>query len=299
MLKRSLIEGLKNVTRSFWLSATAISVITVSLASVALVASLSSMLSFTLRQFNNQITILAYFKEDVDPATIQAIQDDFRNLPEVRELRYVDREQAREEFAASNQASPSLVQTLQNADQDLVLEYLEIIPTDPDAYRVVDSQLRDQKYAEVLDDIVGSQEFIDQLRNLYWWSNILVAVGVTIFGLISILVLINILRIAIYNRRDEIEIMRLVGATNSYIRGPFIAEGMYFILFSALIVVILFVPMINLVLPYFEQFFQLQLVGDTSQVSFQIYLSLLATIIVGVGVGVTTAYIATRRYLKL
>jgi cell division transport system permease protein len=140
---------------------------------------------------------------------------------------------------------------------------------------------------------------IDNLQKLYYWVGIIGAALVIVFGSISILVMINILRIAIYSFKDEIEIMRLVGATNNYIRAPFIVEGFYFNLIAAIIVIALFVPALNYFLPNIQNWLGISIGNNSYELLSQIYFSLGSTILVGMVIGVLTTYMATRRHLKL
>ena len=110
----------------------------------------------------------------------------------------------------------------------------------------------------------------------------------------------NILRITIYSHKEEIEIMRLVGATNNYIRLPFVAEGVYYNVIAAIIVVTLFIPSLNTILPQMQNWIiDGNFIGDASGLSFQIYITLATTIITGILVGIVTTYLTIQRYLQL
>ena len=112
----------------------------------------------------------------------------------------------------------------------------------------------------------------------------------------------NIIRITIYSHKDEIEIMRLVGATNGYIRAPFIAEGILFNLISAIIVSLFFIPGFNIILPNIANWINggnTASAAGTGQLMLQTYAIFGATLLGGLVVGGLTSYFATQRYLKL
>ena len=122
---------------------------------------------------------------------------------------------------------------------------------------------------------------------------------IIVFALVSILVMANILRITIYGRKDEIEIMRLVGGTNGYIRGPFIVEGTLYNVIASLIVVLIFAPSIGFLIPWIESYLKITSSQYTLALILQMYLSILGTIVIEMLVGVLTAYFAAKKYLKL
>jgi cell division transport system permease protein len=297
MFQKAIIEGFKNLVRSFWLSATAVAVLTVSLASFALASSLSTIAGFTLRQLDNQISITVYFKDDVDSSVIQKFQDDVKSRPEVKQQVFTNKEEAKKKLSESNRVSGSLVETLEASNVSLVLEYLTITPKNSDNYNSLENFVKDEKYSSIIDEVRGSRSIISNLQTIYYWTNLIGAITVIIFGLVSILVMVNILRIAIYNHRSEIEVMRLVGATNNYIRGPFIAEGAMFNIIAATIVLILFIPSLNIIVPYLTSVFNVD-ISLSSDLLLQVYLSLALTISLGVVVGVVTSYLATQKYLQ-
>jgi cell division transport system permease protein len=299
MFKHALVEGLKNVVRSFWLSATAISVLAISLGSVALVASFSTIVGFTIRQLDNQVAILAYFKTDVSPDTIQQVQQELNAREDVKEVKYINKDEAKKELENSNSVSAGLIKSLQENNENLAWEYLNITPQSSESYDSINQILKSEKYRDLFQDIVGSEEYIVFLKNLYNYTNLIGLAAVFIFGVVSILVMVNILRIAIYSRKEEIEIMRLVGATNAYIRGPFIAEGTYFNVIAAFLVLLLFIPTVNIFIPYVESWVGVSVNTSSSNLILQMYLSLGLTMVVGIFIGMVTAYLATRRYLKL
>ncbi len=297
MFQKAILEGFKNLVRSFWLSATAVAVLTVSLASFALAASVSTIAGFTLRQLDNQISILVYFKDDVDASVIQKFQDEVKARPEVKQISFTNREEAKKKLSESNRVSSSLVETLKTSNVNLVLEYVSVVPKNSDSYNSLENFIKEPKFSSIIDEVKGSRDIISNLQSVYYWTNLVGAITVIIFGLVSILVMVNILRIAIYNHRSEIEVMRLVGATNNYIRGPFIAEGAMFNIIAALIVLVLFVPTLNIIVPYLTSVFNVD-IALSSELLLQVYLSLALTISLGVVVGIVTSYLATQKYLQ-
>ena len=300
MIKHAILGGFKNLIRSFWISATAITVLTVSLSSVALVASLSTVVGFTLRQFDNQISVLAYFREDVDQSVIDTTIKEIKSLPDTKAVKLITKEDAKKELANSEAGKKALETIKDNKGGNPLLNYLNITPNNTESYSKIIDALNADRYKSLWDgQIENKKDFINNLQKIYRWTNIGGLALVIIFALVSILVMANILRITIYGRKDEIEIMRLVGGTNGYIRGPFIFEGALYNIIASIIVVTIFVPSISLLIPWVENYLKISTSQYTSALILQMYLSILGTILIGMLVGVITAYFATKRYLKL
>ncbi|NJL96683.1 FtsX-like permease family protein [Candidatus Gracilibacteria bacterium] len=299
MIKHSFVGGFTNLIRSFWLSMTAISVLIVSLASVAFVASVSTVVGFSLRKFDQQISVLVYFKDEATVASVNEMIEDLNQQEFVKEVNFVDGSQAKDELSQSNNTASDLIEKLEGTEDELFLEYIDVSPVDSESYEKIVSFARDPKFNEIVDEVRDQQAFINQLQNIYRWTNIGGLALIIIFALVSMLVMSNILRITIFHRKNEIEIMRLVGATNNYIRGPFIVEGFYYNLIASLIVVGVFLPALFVLLPTLQEWLQLDSTTNTNALMNQLYLSIFSTIFVGSMVGVLTAFWATRKYLKL
>ena len=300
MIKHAIFGGFKNLIRSFWISATAITVLTVSLSSVALVASLSTVVGFTLRQFDNQISVLAYFRDDVEQSAIDTTIKELKSTPDVKSVKLVTKEDAKKELANSEAGKKALETIKDNKGGNPLLNYLNIAPNNTESYSKIIDTLNGDRYKSLWDgQIENKKDFINNLQKIYRWTNIGGLGLVIVFALVSILVMANILRITIYGRKDEIEIMRLVGGTNGYIRGPFIFEGALYNIIASLIVAIIFVPSISLLIPWVENYLKISTSQYTSALILQMYLSIAGTIVLGTLVGIVTAYFATKRYLKL
>jgi cell division transport system permease protein len=300
MLKRAFVEGLKNITRSFWLSATAVSVLTVSFASVALVVTLTTIIGFAVRNLDTFVSVPAFIQNEYPDDQIDDLLTRVEAIPEVKEIDYFDRERARENLEQGNAGfSQEFLDSLSESNVNFAWRYILVTPVDSESYGTVIQRLEGEEFAGVWEDVFGDQEFVD---NLIWYNTVIryaSVVLIVIFALISLLVMVNILRITIYNYKDEIEIMRLVGATNNYIRAPFIAEGVYYNIFAALIVTALFLPLFQLMLPSVESFFGVSSDDPNTFLVIQTYTAYSITILAGIIFGIATSYMATRRYLKL
>ncbi len=292
--KHSLVEGAKNLSRSFWLSITAITVLVVSLSSVAIIIILRTSISHLLRQLDNNIEITIFLEPGLDEETIAEIKKDLDRIPQIESWRYISNEEAKRELVQNADQAEGFRDTILSIDFEINLDYFLVKPDKVENYNVVYNLLSSEKYQPVFKRVLNKQDFINRLQTLYYWTNIIGLIVVIIFSLIAVLVMMNILKIAVYNYKSEIEIMRLVGATNSYIQGPFIAQGTYFALIASIIVLIIFVPLSNLVANYFTTNVE---VNETNLLP-EIYLSLGIMVFVSVLVGMLTSFFSTQKYLQ-
>jgi cell division transport system permease protein len=307
MLKHSIFEGIKNLGRSFWLSVTAIFIIAVSLISVALATSIWATVGFALRQLDSESVLYVYIKPDVDENARNNMLESLKNQRDIiKDVRYMDSAQTEQELSRNpivgqrietiRRVSSSTRNTLSRVD-----ESFKIVPINSETYGKVDQFVRKAEFQGVVKEVGGGggKEFAETLQNIYNITAIVGVILVVVFSAISTLVMVNILRIAIYSRKDEIEIMRLVGATNSYIRGPFIAEGVLYNMIASIIVLIIFIPLFLWLAPYIISFFAISINTASNDLMRNVYITLVLTNIVGIVIGGFSALLATQRYLKL
>jgi cell division transport system permease protein len=303
MLKRAFLEGVKNIVRSFWLAATAVTVLTVSLASVTLVASLSTVVGYAVRNLDNLISVPAFVQESVSDDQIPDLTAKVKAIPDVKSVQYYDKEQANAALEAGNIGiNLDFIKSQAKDDKNLVWRFYLVTPKNSESYGKVIETLKGADFKDTWKDVVGDENFVNNLIAFNSWVRIVGVVLILIFALISILVMSNIIRITIYSHKDEIEIMRLVGATNGYIRAPFIAEGILFNLISAIIVSLFFIPGFNIILPNVASWINggnANSAAGTGQLMLQTYGIFGATLVGGLLVGGLTSYFATQRYLKL
>jgi cell division transport system permease protein len=293
MFKRFIVEGLKNSTRSIWLSITAIMVLTVSFASIVLIITMSVTVGYTVRNLDKLVSFPAFFKETIVEEQINNnIIPQLKTIPNVKNIEYFNKEKARKVLETG---STGFVSNYLKQDENLDWRYVLITPDKSENYQTVVTAIKEGKFKDVFDDIPSDPQFIDNLITFYSWINIIGIAMIIIFGIISVLVMSNILRMTIYNHRDEIEIMRLVGATNNYIRGPFVTQGIIYNLISALIVVSLFVIFFNFANPFLKSYLG---ITSESDLLVQIYLAMLISVVGNIGLGIATTYASIQKYLK-
>jgi cell division transport system permease protein len=204
-----------------------------------------------LEYTESKVEVVADLKDTATPADVTAIEDRLRVLPEVKDVHYVSREDALAIYRArlAEQGETDLTRYL---DANPLHASLEVKLVDPKVFGDVVEQLRAEP---AVDKVKEQQKTVDSLLTI---TNVLRTAGTVILIVIALIVLfiiVNTIRLAVVARAEEIEIMRLVGASDAFIRWPFVFEGaMVGLLGAALTLAVLFVaadPIGNFMIGFF------------------------------------------------
>lgn len=292
--------GLYGLWRNSWLSITAVSIMVITLLILSSLLVLSQLANVSAEDLRNRVDISVFFQDNVDEVKIQEIKADFGKIEEIQSLAYIPADQALSEFKARHQKDPLVQQTLDALGENPLQAMIVIKAKSLDDYPVIYKQLLRSRFEPLITKInyEDVSSLIETLQKITGGIQRVGAVIAGVFGLVAVLVIFNTLRLTIFNRKEEIEIMRLVGASNSYIRGPFLIEGILYGLIGTIFASILFFPVLKFSTPWITKFFQLDLPASTYFHSgyWQIIAIQAAS---GIILGVISSIIATRRHLKV
>jgi cell division transport system permease protein len=173
-----------------------------------------------LWQEGEQVIVFLYDSDEgISVQDHTALLGEVQGWPEVDAARYVDQAEAYQEFLVLFEDSPSILEV---ADQSDVPASIRIKLSDLDAYRDVEIRLDGNPAVR---RVVTPGEVIERLSSVTNALNVTAIVLVGVLGLAAVVLISNTIRLAIYARRDEVAVMRLVGASNWFIRIPFLTEG--------------------------------------------------------------------------
>lgn len=295
-------ESLTGFTRN--LSTTLGSIITIflSLLIIGIFCICGVIVNNVVTSVENQVSITAYVADDASEQDIQSVEQFVQGLPGVESVEFTTKEQALENFTNSMTSNPDIVEQLDGenplpASIDVNLSEAQSVS------EIADRILNDETFVKICDNpddpsdsLQYGQKTVDKLFSL---TNAIRYIGI---GLIAVLVLIafifinNTIRLAILARRKEIAIMRLVGASNGFIRGPFLAEGgLHAIIGSVLaigiieLIRIFALPRITAALPW--------LPINVEPITFLMVYG--ALLVAGLVIGLLGSVFAMRRYLKV
>jgi len=301
-IKRVAKAGFVNFWRNGWVSLTAILVVVITLLTIGSLIFSKAVMESALSHIEDKVDITVYFKNNAEEKDVLAMKDIVAELSEVKSVEYVSADKALADFKERHKDNATLLQSIEELDKNPLGAALNIKAKQISQYGSV-AKFLDGKSDSSGDSIIDkvnyfqNKKIIDRLSNILDSAKKLGLIVSLVLALVSILVTFNTIRLAIYSSRDEIEVMRLVGASNRFASGPFIVEGAMYGFFSALIAMIIFYPIIVWVDPKIASVF--------SGVSlFRYYIDnfgQIFAILLGVGVFIcsVSSLIAVRRYLKI
>lgn len=256
--------------------------------------------NYSIQTIQNTVDISVYFKVGLAESQITKIQNDVQSDPRVKEVTYVSATDAFNNFKTSHQSDPLITQSLNELNDNPLPATLHIKTANLDDYPAVAQKLEGDKYRDFIDKVnfEDNRAIIDRLNKIL---KFVVAFGiglVSVFAIIAILVIFNTITLTIYNRKEEVEIMRLVGATNWYIRGPFLTESILYSIFSTLITGALFVPVFSKVLPKITQYVNPQLNVYNHNI-FNFWYLVVMLFVLALILSIVSTFMAIRKYLKI
>ncbi len=302
-LQRVIKSGWKNFRRNGLVSYAAILVTTITLSVVTALFLFQAVLSAAIVEVQNKVDIAIYFTVSAPEEQILDLQEELQKLPEVASVEYSSADEQVMAFRDRHADDYLTLQALDELGDNPFGGNLRVMARDSTQYEAIarvlegDSQIaRDN--ATIIERINYSQNkvVIDRLNTLIDNAKRSGLVISTILALISIVIMYTTIRLTIYMAREEIGIMRLVGASSAYVRAPFVVEGILYGAFAWILTQIMF-----LLLTYF---LGMRLVGILGINVFEYYTGHLFTIggsvlLVGVFLGIVSSLLAVRRYLNV
>ncbi|MEA3273038.1 MAG: permease-like cell division protein FtsX [Patescibacteria group bacterium] len=297
-LYRAVKAGAKNFIRNGWLSIATTSVIALTLFIISVLLSLILIANLVLEQIQDKISVSAYFETNTSEQMISKIKKDLESMDEVKRVDYTSRGDALGSLKERYHGNAIIMDSLKELKENPLEASLSIKVHDPSKYEIIENELVAGKYKDYVSkmdysDHKGEIEKLNKIINSIRKTG---AIMVLIFVIIAILVTFNSIRLTMYTYRTEVEIMKLVGASNWFIRLPFITEGVLYGVFAALVVGIIWYPLAHYFTPFFANA-GIQI--DTVQFLHQNIVYIVGIqLLIGVLLGVTSSFIAIRRYLK-
>lgn len=301
--RRIVRSGFLNFWRNAVVSLSAIFVMTVALFVIGGTMLSSVFLQETLRTIQDKVDINVYFSPTAKADDILTLRSSLEQMPQVGKVEYVSRDQAIEEFRKKHENDYLLQAALNELSDNPLGAMLNIRAKDPSEYESIAQYLNKEKEDRQQDGFISKVNYAQHKTIITKLNSTVKAVErfsfVALFVLVAIAVVItfNTIRIAIYAARDEIAIMRLVGASNMFVRGPFIVEGALCGIVAAVVATGLFYPVTMWVQGATVEFY-----GGIDLFAYylsnlpQIFFVLLAT---GVVLGAVSAVFAVRKYLRI
>lgn len=293
-----------NFLRNGFVSLSAILIMTVTLFVIGSVMFMLAGLNSSLTEVRNKVDVSVYFNTDASEEDILAVKKSLEALPSVLQAEYISKDLALERFKKRHEGDELTLQALEELDGNPLGAILNIKAKDPSEYQNIANFLKkessvsgnDQHSIIDLVDYFNNQVVIDKLTKIITAAERLGFSVSIILVFISLIIAFNTIRLVIFISRDEISVMRLVGASYKYIRGPFVISGIIYGLISGLTTIVIFYPITRWVSGATANF-----LGGINLFSYYTKnFGQLFAIIVGSGIllGAVSSYWAVKRYLK-
>jgi cell division transport system permease protein len=298
IISRIIYYGFKNFQRNNWLSVTTIIIMVLALIVFNSLVVFQFITASAINSIENKIDITAYFKPTTSEDEILSIKSALGDLPQVKDIYYISRDQALSNFEAQHQNDQTIIQALNEIGTNPLEASLEIKAKNPSQYGEIASYLDNPSISQYIDTVsyAQNQSIIDRLIKIISTINQLGLIITIVLALTATLVVFNTIRLAIYSNRDEISIMRVVGASNILTRGPYIIEGIIYGIISAIISIFLVWPLLYFISPYLNTFIPNLNIMSYFWGNFLILLSY--QLIFGIILGAFSSFIAVQKYLK-
>lgn len=301
--KRIIRAGCVGFWRNAFVSLASIFVMTVVLFVIGSTLLLNQLLAASLENIKDKVDINVYFVTSAEEADIEELRDAITALPEVAEVGYTSREQALNEFRERHQNDELTIQALDELSDNPLGASLSIQAHETGQYESIAQFLREQQASETADaPLIDRINFFDNQTAINRLTTIIDAVerssliAMSILVAAAVLITFNTIRLAIYTTREEISVMRLVGASNMFIRGPFMLQGIMYGLISGALALLIIYPIVLWLGSQTDAFFGFNIFAYF--VSEFVYL---VSVIVGAGVllGLISSVLAVSRYLRV
>ncbi|MBN1779121.1 MAG: ABC transporter permease [Candidatus Buchananbacteria bacterium] len=300
-IRQIIVFAWQSFWRNFWLSIVTITIIVLAFISVNFLLILNILSDNAIKVVQNKVDVSLYFNHDASESQVLETQIYLSAVPQIDDITYISQAQALEQFKQKHQGDADIIQSLNELQENPLGATLIIKAKDIGDYPDIIDVVNNSKYNNLIQDksFDDNEVFIDRIKEVSDNVNRVGLIASGIFILISLLIVFNTIRVAIYTHREEISIMKLVGATNWYIRSPFLLESIIYGLLGVAIAMAVTYPILGLIQPYVNSFF-LDSTFNLAQYFSQNIIKILGVeFLITVLLNVLSSIFAMRKYLKV
>lgn len=294
--------GFRNIFRNAWLSTAATAIMVVTLLIMTFFAFSSLFVNTQLNEVRGKIDLSIFITDEATQNQITSLQNKISGVENVNSVTYVSKTDALKKLESSSSEGQKLAKSAQDIGNPLPASF-EVKLVNIDKINDTNGQIRALSEATIITDTSFDNRDDNRkgvVENVIKISNSVSKIGLilsVVFLVIALLIIFNTIRMAIFTRREEVEIMKLVGATKWFIRGPFLVEGSLYGVFGAVISLVVLIPFTRAVSPFLVD--KLGAGPTLTYFSSHLWFVALAMFSVGITVGVISSWLALIRYLKV
>ena len=300
--KRIIKSGFINFKRSGLISWASVLIVTVTLSVIVMILLSQAVLNSSLNQIKNKVDVTIYFNVGASEESILALKESILKLPEVADVSYTSSSDALKLFRERHQSDYNTIAALDEIGSNPLGAYLNIKAKEVSQYETIANFLKsDDALALGSDSIIDKVNYnqnklvIDKLNSIISGAQKIGFLVTLVLIIISIIITFNTIKLTIFISKEEIGVMRLVGANKRRVRGPFVIEGAIYGIISTLITLIIFWPITAWLGHNMTDFFGLNIYDYYVSNFFQIFIIVLLS---GVLLGMISSFLAVRRYLN-
>jgi cell division transport system permease protein len=303
LFKRIITAGLNGFYRNRTISISSIFILVVTLSIIASIFLFKAVFNNSVDQIKSKVDISIYLKSDSSDATIISVKQKLSGIKNVKEVNFISKEDTLKNFKEQYKNDAATIKALEEIGTNPFGASYQVKANDTNDYDGIMSKINEEGFlADDKKDIdkinyVDIKDSIDKLNKIIIWFNSFGLVMIIIFAVMSLLIVYNTVRLAIFTFKDEISVMKLVGASDMYIRGPFIVESIIYGLLASIITVLLFYPVTKYIATRTMDFFG----GYDVHLYYTDHLVSLFLMLAGAGILVASisSILAVRKYLSV
>ena len=294
-INRNLRDAFKSVIRNFSLSIASISCITITLIVVALSVVLSLNVENFTESIRKDVTVVIFLDNDVTKNEIENIEKSIYKTNNVAELTFKTKEQTASEFGKENPAFESIVNSWKNGENPLLDSFMLKVNN----IEKIEDTVKEIKKIDGVNNVNYGEEIVRQLIVVFKVVEKACLWAVVALVLVTSFLIANTIKLTIYSRKTEIEIMRLVGASNTAIKMPFVIEGLFLGIIGSIIPICLTIYGYVALYNFFDGKMFASPLAKLIPPSPFIYTTSLLLLVIGILVGMFGSYRAVRKHLKI
>jgi len=298
-IKKILKLGWKNFSRNIGGASACIFILVVVVSLITCIYVFGAVSEFLIKQVQEKVDINVYFNENVLEGEVMEFSKEIAEISEIENIKYISKEEALMKFEERHEGDALLMESLGELGLNPFLAHLDISAFHSSQYASIVSQLEQGEFEDIIYkiDYYEKEPIIQRLLSISQQVNKGGIILALVLGLVAVLVAYNQVQLALQNSKQEIEIMRMVGASNWFIKGPFVIHGMIIGTFAVLITLLVFFSLLFA----FNAKIQVSLGGFDMLGFFKggLLNIFLLQMMIAVGIGVFGSLIAIRKYLRV
>jgi len=296
--------GINNFSRNAWLTIAATAVMTITLLIIFITFVAQSVLADSVKEISDKVDMSIYLKTETTKEQANKISDELTKLSNVKRVSFISAEESREQNAQKNKDSAQILEAINQATNRnpaiLRINLKDINDTSQlDQFVKTNPTLKKYISPDRPPSFAGSRR--EAIQNLGRWTDFAQKVGIGasfVFVAISSLIVFNTIRMAIFNRKEEIQMMKLIGADRSFIRGPFVVEAVVYGFIAAIVATGLGLAILFAARPGLLTY-GVAIQPTIDFMTVYVAVVILAMVLLGAIIGVVSSLLATRKYLKI